>query len=252
MRPADGIHGVLRYRDRPMKVTMIGHSTVLIEAAGQRILTDPYFGSWGNLAYARIAPASRRLDELKNIDLVLVSHNHWDHTDFRFFRSLAGSVPVVAPRTSAWLTRLKGARNVIGLRKWEHRQFGPVGVTAVPALHIAITHGFVLQAEGKNLYFAGDTYYREFMKEIGTRFALDLALLPVTTFQIPMTMGEKSALRAVQALSPKVVIPIHLGIMPRSPLLRTSQTPAGFWKRVREAGLQVEVKILREGESWEG
>jgi len=124
-------------------------------------------------------------------------------------------------------------------------------VTAVPAAHISRTRGFVIEAEGRNIYFAGDTYYREFMKEIGSRFRLDLALMPVTTFRIPLTMGEKGATRAVAALSPKVVIPIHLGITPRSPLLRTSESPEGFMKRLRAAGLPAEVKILREGESWE-
>lgn len=234
-----------------MRLTMIGHSTVLIEAGGRRILTDPYFGAHGNPAYARIAPAAKKPEELQDVDLVLVSHNHWDHTDRSFFRSLAGHVPVLAPRESAWLTRLKGARNVIGMRKWELKQFGDVRVTAVPARHLAVTRGFVLEAEGKTIYFAGDTYYRPFLKDIGRRFSLDVALLPVTTFRVPMTMGEKGAVQAVRDLSPKVVIPIHLGIAPRSALLRTRDSPEGFRARLREAGLPVEVRILREGESWE-
>lgn len=234
-----------------MRVTMIGHSTVLIEAAETKILTDPYFSSWGNLAYSRLAPPYKTRAESKGVDLVLVSHNHWDHTDRRFFRSLAGDVPVVAPRATAWFTRLKGARNVVGLGKWQQRQFGPVRVTAVPASHIAITRGFVVEAEGRTIYFAGDTYYRRFMKEIGARFTLDLALLPVATFRIPMTMGECGALRAVRALSPKAVIPIHLGIIPRSALLRTGESPEGFRNLIQNAGLKVDVRVLREGESWE-
>jgi L-ascorbate metabolism protein UlaG (beta-lactamase superfamily) len=230
---------------------MIGHSTVLIEAVKTRILTDPYFGTWGNPAYARMAPPFSTRGELKEVDLVLVSHNHWDHTDRRFFRSLAANVPVAAPRAAAWLTRLKGAKNVVGLGKWEQKQFGAIRVTAVPASHVAVTRGFVIEAEGNKIYFAGDTYYRGFMKEIGKRFALDLALLPVTTFRIPMTMGEKSAVRAVEALSPKTIIPIHLGLIPRSPLLRTNESPEGFRKRIHDAGLTTAVRILREGESWE-
>ena len=74
--------------------------------------------------------------------------------------------------------------------------------------------------------------------------------MPVTTFRIPMTMGEKSAMQAVQALRSKTVIPIHLRIQPCSPILRTGQTPEGFTRRVRDAGLKAEVVILREGESW--
>lgn len=158
---------------------------------------------------------------------------------------------MLAPGATAWLTRLKGARNVIGLGKWEQKQFGAIRVTAVPAAHVAITRGFVIEAEDKKIYFAGDTYYRGFMKEIGTKFTLDVALLPVTTYRVPMTMGEKNAARAVEALSPKTVIPIHLGIIPRNPLLRTHDTPEGFMKRLRDAGLNTEVKILREGEYWE-
>lgn len=234
-----------------MKVTMIGHSTVLIEADGKKILTDPYFGLWGNPAYSRVAPPSRKYQDIKDVDLVLVSHNHFDHTDRGFFRALANAVPVVTPRATSWVTWLKGARNVVGLGKWEERQFGPIRVTAVPARHVTVPRGFVLGAEGKSIYFAGDTYYGDFLKEIGRKFTLDLALMPVTTFRIPMTMGETSALWAVRDLSPKVVIPIHLGIQPRSPLMRTSQTPDDFRKRCQEAGLNAEVRVLREGETWQ-
>ncbi len=230
---------------------MVGHSTVLIEAAGKRILTDPYFGIWGNPAYKRIAPPFKTRNDWKDVDLVLVSHNHWDHTDSRFFRLLAGHVPVIAPRGSSWLTRLKGARNVIPLPKWAQERFGPVTITAVPAIHSALTRGFIIAAEGKNVYFAGDTYCSGFMREIAARFRLEVALLPVTTFRIPMTMGETSAVNATRMLSPKLVIPIHLGIVPRSPLLRSADSPEGFAQRVRSAGLNAQVKNLREGDDWD-
>jgi len=234
-----------------MKLTMIGHSTVLIEAAGERILTDPYFGTWGNPAYARKAAAAKSREQLKAVDLVLVSHNHFDHTDRAFFRMLTEGIPVFAPRESAWATRLKGAKGVVGLKKWEMRQFGPLRITAVPAAHITFARGYVIEEEGRTVYFAGDTYYGRFMKEIGAKFTIDVALMPVTTFRIPMTMSETSAVEAVRALKPKVVIPIHLGMGPRSPLLRTKQTPGGFKQRVEAAGLDVEVDVLREGEGWE-
>ena len=88
------------------------------------------------------------------------------------------------------------------------------------------------------------------MQRIGRDFRVDIALIPVTTYRIPMTMGTKSALRAVQALSPRAVIPIHLGIRPRLPLLRTSQTPESFRQQVVQAGLKTEVVILREGQDY--
>jgi L-ascorbate metabolism protein UlaG (beta-lactamase superfamily) len=89
------------------------------------------------------------------------------------------------------------------------------------------------------------------MAEIGRRFPIDVALMPVTTYRIPMTMGEKGAALAARDLGCAVVIPIHLGVQPRSPLMRTRQTPAGFERRLREADLETEVVMLANGHSWE-
>jgi L-ascorbate metabolism protein UlaG (beta-lactamase superfamily) len=233
-----------------MRVTMIGHSTVLIETAGKRILTDPWFGLFGNPAYARLHPPALTREQLRDVDLVLVSHNHFDHTDRRFLRGLPQSTPVFAPAMTSWMTRVKGGHNITGMRPWQKLSFGEISITAVPARHITFTRGYVIEAEGKQLYFAGDTYFAGFMERIAREFRLDIALMPVTTFRVPMTMGQQSALRAAQVLAPKTIIPIHLGIRPRSPLLRTSQTPEGFHKRLRQAGLQTNVVILHEGESW--
>jgi L-ascorbate metabolism protein UlaG (beta-lactamase superfamily) len=217
---------------------------------GKKIVTDPYLHSSGNPAYKRLAPPARTRQELQDAHLVLLSHNHWDHIDTPFLRSLADDTPVLAPRRSRWPIKLRGAKNLVEVKPWEERRFGEITITAVPASHLAATVDFVIQSEQGQIYFAGDTYYRPFMAEIGRRFQLDVALMPVTTFRIPMTMGERQAVRATQDLAPRVIIPIHLGIQPRSPLLRTNHTPEGFERRVREAGLQTQVIILREGESW--
>jgi L-ascorbate metabolism protein UlaG (beta-lactamase superfamily) len=113
------------------------------------------------------------------------------------------------------------------------------------------TIGFVIQSENKQVYFAGDTYYHSFMKLIGQRFQLDVALMPVTAYRIPMTMNCKSAIRAVQAIKPKVVIPIHLGIRPRSPLLRTRQTSEDFVQQLRKNEQGTDIIVLEEDQSWE-
>ena len=233
-----------------MRITMVGHSTVLIESEGKRIVTDPYFGTWGHVAYKRLAPPARTRDEMRDVDLVLISHNHWDHTDNKYLGLLSDETPVIAPSWMTWALKLRGAKNVVGGKAWESQRFGEIVVTTVPALHVTVSVGFVIQAGGKQAYFAGDTYYRPFMDEIGRRFRLDVALIPVTTYRIPMTMGEKSAVRAVQVLKPATVIPIHMGVTPRSPLLRTDHTPEGFVRRIQEAGLKAKVVVLREGETW--
>jgi L-ascorbate metabolism protein UlaG (beta-lactamase superfamily) len=233
-----------------MQITMIGHSTVLIETGRQKILTDPNFGEWGNIAYARLAPPAMKRADLRDVNLVLISHNHWDHTDNQYLRALGAEVPVLTPNWAKWMTMLRGAKAPTGMKAWEEKRFGALTITAVPAIHIAVAIGYVLESEGKRVYFAGDTFYGPFMRTIGQRFRLDVALIPVTTYRIPMTMGDKSALHAVQDLKPSVVIPIHLGMRPRSPLLRNNQTVTGFSRLVQSVGLETEIVILNEGESW--
>jgi L-ascorbate metabolism protein UlaG (beta-lactamase superfamily) len=225
-----------------MKITLIGHSTVLIETQGKRLLTDPFFNLHGNPAYRRVAPPAMSREELAEVDLVLLSHSHFDHIDRPFLRALPSQTPVI--------TNVRAGTNRIPAKLWQPVIFGPITITPVPAVHLAPTTGFVIQNEDVSVYFAADTYFRSFMTELRQRFRLDAALMPVTTYRIPMTMGESQAVRAVQALQPDVVIPIHLGIQPRSPLMRTNQTPEGFARRLQQAGSPTQVVILREGMSW--
>ena len=232
-----------------MRITMIGHSTVLIETGGKKILTDPYWGTFGNPAFARIGIPARSRQEMSQVDAVLVSHDHWDHVDAEYFH-LLGEVPVFTNMLASKSIRLMGGRNISVMKVGQSVSLGEVTLTAVPAVHLTLTIGFVLQAEDKTIYFAGDTFYRPFMLELGQKYKLDAALMPVTTFRLPMTMGEQGALKALHALHPAVVIPIHLGIQPRLPLMRTGQTPEHFAARMKEDGSASKLVILREGESY--
>ena len=182
---------------------------------------------------------------------MLVSHGHWDHTDRRFFRSLEPETPVFVPSGTAALMRIKGVRSPVPVATWKSLRVSAAAVTAVPAAHLARTVGWVVQTGDACIYFAGDTYHRPFMEEIGRRFAIDAALMPVSTYRIPLTMGEKGAVKAARDLRAGVVIPIHLGVQPRSPLLRTRQSPEGFDKRLRDAGLRTRVVHLADGATWE-
>ena len=230
-----------------MQISLIGHSTVLIEAGGMKILTDPFFSSWGDLAYRRITPASCSRAELKDVDLVLVSHTHWDHIDRQYFKLIGKVVPVFTSSLVQGLAKLSGAENVVAVEPWEHRIFNNLTLTVVPAIHPAPAAGFVIQIEDKTVYFAGDTYYGRFMERIARDFKLDLALLPVFTYRIPMTLSEKSAVKAVKTLKPGVVIPIHNDLEPRLPLMRNRQSLAGFARRIAQAGLESRLVMLGPG-----
>ena len=89
------------------------------------------------------------------------------------------------------------------------------------------------------------------MKEIRERCAPDVCLMPVTTFRIPMTMGNHSAVEATRTLGGRVVIPIHLGIQPRSPLLRRRESVESFSQALRDAHIDVRVRLLGPGDSYE-
>ena len=232
-----------------MRITMIGHSTVLIETGGKKILTDPYWGTFGNPAFTRVGVPAHSRQEMSRVDAVLVSHDHWDHVDAEYFR-LLGDVPVFTNMLASKSIRWMGGRNVSAMKVDQSISLGEVTITAVPAVHLTLTIGFVLQAESKTLYFAADTFYRPFMQQLGQKYKLDAALMPVTTFRLPMTMGEKEAMQALHALHPAVVIPIHLGIQPRLPLMCTGQTPEHFAARMKEDGITSTLVILHEGESY--
>ncbi len=231
-----------------MRITMIGHSSILIETAGKKILTDPYWSKRGNPVYARVGIPAASRQELKDVDCVLISHGHFDHVDGKYLRMI-GSTPVLSPKATRWLIKLYGGRNVIGIKAGESIHIGEASITAVPAAHLIAAAGFIIKSENRCVYFSGDTFYRQFMQDIGRTFQLDAAVMPVTTYRIPMTMDEKQAVRAMRVLKPAVIIPIHLGLKPRSPFLRTNQTPEHFAQRVRESGASAKVVILREGES---
>jgi L-ascorbate metabolism protein UlaG (beta-lactamase superfamily) len=146
-----------------------------------------------------------------------------------------------------YMKSILGIRNAIGLKVYEKTTINDISITAVPAIHPALCCGYIIEAEGKCIYFSGDTFYGGFMEELSQKYTIDIALIPVTTYRIPMTMGENSAVKAIKALNPKTIIPIHLGIEPRLPFMRTMDSVEGFTARLKSAGITSEVVTLKEG-----
>ena len=81
-----------------MEIRMIGHSTLLIESGGLKLITDPYFGTWGHIAYKRLMPPALTREQAGDVDLVLVSHSHWDHTDSSYLGLLNSDVSMLTER----------------------------------------------------------------------------------------------------------------------------------------------------------
>jgi len=244
-------------------VTYVGHSTVLVELDGTRLLTDP-------LLRIRVAHLRRRapfaLDELRDLDAILVSHAHYDHLDLRSLDAVGRATPVVVPRGLGGLLRRRGHSDVTEIDVGERLTIGSVTVEATFAAHDGgraplgargSALGFVL-AGSQRLYFAGDTDLFDGMEELGE--GLDLALVPIWGWGPSLGSGHldpEGAARAVALLKPRIAVPIHwgtyhpvyLGLRAVPAFLR--HPPLRFIEAVAVSAPEVEIRVLQPGETLE-
>ncbi len=209
-----------------LALTFIGHSTFLLQLDGLTILTDPIFathaGPFGRLGPKRVRPAALRLEELPAIDVVLVSHNHYDHLDLATLRWLARERRpqfITSLGNKAWL-EARGVAPVVELDWWEgwsaltptHSERVEVNafhldqssaaeraqpllrITATPAQHFAarapwdrcrtLWNGFMLHTRAGDVFFCGDSGWGPHFAAIREKIgAPDLALMPVGAYE---------------------------------------------------------------------
>ncbi len=251
-----------------LRATWLGHSTVLIEIAGRRILTDPVWTGRASparrLGPKRFQPPVVPLKRLPDLDLILLSHDHYDHLDYDTIRTLAGtSVPFIAPlgvgaHLEAW--GVAGDR-ITELDWWERcRPFdGDLVVTSTPAQHFSgrspttgnhtLWSSWVLQSDVRTVYFGGDSGLMSGFSEIGDRFpGLDLVMLEVGAFHpawADIHLGPLNALRALDALGGGPLLPIHWGVFDLS-THRWDQPIEMLWQRAENAGVRVLTPHLGE------
>jgi L-ascorbate metabolism protein UlaG (beta-lactamase superfamily) len=216
-----------------LRVTLINHSTVLLQHTGWNVLTDPIWSqraspvAWAG-PHRRRAPGVR-LDDLPRIDVVLVSHNHYDHLDLATLRWLVRhrAPTFVVP---AGVGRLLESQSIGPYREtdWGDTQsIGRTSISSVPAVHFSargirdrnktLWCGYTIQAEGGVVYFAGDTAFGPHFAQIRDRVGSPrLALLPIGAyaprwFMSPVHMTPDEAISAHEILGSKTTVGIHYG-----------------------------------------
>jgi L-ascorbate metabolism protein UlaG (beta-lactamase superfamily) len=241
------------------RLTFIGHATALLRLGDARVLTDPVFSGFvGPLRRQARRPQPELVAEA---DLVLISHQHYDHLDLRSLRRIPPDVPLVVPSGVARLATEAGAREVHELSAGESIALGSVTVHATPALHDGRrlpwgapveALGYVVETPSRRVYFAGDTDIFDGMSRLGP---LDLALLPVWGWGPRLGEGHLDPGRAARALSmlqPRFAVPIHWGTYcpPGFARLRPgflSEPPLEFERLAAELAPHVRVRVLQPG-----
>jgi L-ascorbate metabolism protein UlaG (beta-lactamase superfamily) len=216
-----------------LRVTLVNHSTVLIQQRASVILTDPIWSQRASpVAWA--GPKRRRkpgvqMDDLPPIDAVLISHDHYDHLDLSTLRRLAArghSTFIIAAR-GARLLRSERIEPVHELDWGESLTLSGFTVNCVPALHFSsrgifdrnktLWCGYAIEYPERLVYFAGDTGFGSHFAQIREKFGSpQLALLPIGAyeprwFMSPVHMTPEEALRAHEILGAKTSIAIHHG-----------------------------------------
>lgn len=250
-------------------ITWVGHATFLLRYGGLTIVTDPVWAE--SMAFQkRLAEPGIPLEQMPEVDIVLISHGHYDHLDFRTLRAIKGEPLILVPKGLKAKLLRKGFRKVEELVWWQNKTIAGVKFGFVPAQHWTRrtpwdtnkSHwgGWVLQEDKPELdaaptvYFAGDSGYFRGFKEIGQRYKLDYVLMPIGAYEPEWFMSNQHVTpeQAVQAFldaGGKYFIPMHYGAFfladdtPKEALDRLNTE----WERLRLD--QSALNILIHGET---
>ena len=234
-------------------VTWIGHASFLIQIGGMNVMVDPNWAMWHAIVKRARRPGLHIAD-LPHIDLVLVSHAHYDHLHMKSLRNIANDQKILVPHGVGKLVRRRRFSEVIEMAHWDAHEHEGLKVTFTPSFHwgarfLHDTHrgygGFVLEYGGRTVFHCGDSAYFEGFQEIGERFpGMDMAILPIGAYNTAsgrdVHMNPEEAIKAFKELKAKHMVPMHYATFPlgREPMheplerLRTNADEHGLTDRV--------------------
>lgn len=236
------------------ELAWLGHACFALRLGGQLVLTDPYLGRTAGpfgMGPKRFLRAAVKAVDLPRIDLIVISHNHYDHIDVSALKDYRwrGETPVVCPLGVGKLLRRLGYSEVIELDWYQDWKIADLTVTALPAVHFSgrglfdrnqtLWASMALHSPKRKVWFGGDTGYGEVFREIGQRAGpFDLALIGIGAYE-PRVIMEAShatpeeAIAIARDIGARAAIGMHWGS-----IMLTPEDPFEAPHRFRRAALE--------------
>jgi L-ascorbate metabolism protein UlaG (beta-lactamase superfamily) len=233
-----------RLQHGDVAITWIGHASFLVQFNDLNVLIDPNFANWLFLL-KRLRRAGCRISDLPPIDLVLLTHAHFDHFHKPTLRKIPTPKLGVMPWGVGDLAHDLGFGRVLELQTWESFSHADWKVTLTPCKHwgartIHDEHrgagGFILEHQGRSIYHAGDSAYFDGFKEIGDRCPPEIALLPIGAYYPDsfrhVHMGPDEAMNVFRDVKAKWFVPMHYGAFKLS--FEEMDAPPKWLKQIAE------------------
>ena len=236
------------------EIAWLGHACFAMRLGGKLVLTDPYLGEHaGPLGFGpkRFLPPAVTAAELPRLDLIVISHNHYDHVDTAALKAYrwCAETPVVCPLGLARLMRKLGFAQVTELDWWDDYRLDGLAITALPAVHFSgrglfdrdrtLWTSMALASPARKVWFGGDTGYGEVFREIGERAGpFDLALVGIGAYEPRIIMEASHAtpeegVMIARDIRAKAAVGMHWGS-----IMLTPEDPFEAPGRFRQAALE--------------
>jgi len=209
-----------------VRVTWIGHASFLVQFGSHAVIFDPNWANWHGPVKRQREPGLL-LANLPELDLVLVSHAHFDHLHKKSLRTIQTKEGIVVPRGSGSLVKRLGFGSIAEMKVWEEREISGMRVVHTPSHHWGARYGadvkrdyggFLVGSGARKVFHCGDSAYFPGFKEIGEREDICIALLPIGAYEAPsgrdVHMNPEEALQAFEDLGAELMVPMHYGTFP--------------------------------------
>ena len=253
----------------------IGHATVLINFFGTTIITDPVFSrkigirllGLTTVGPQRLVEPALTIDELPPIDLILLSHAHFDHMDLPSIRRLNPETPVVVAKNTRDILESRGRANIQELDWGERATAAGIEIEALRVRHFGWRYpwehdrsrgdadgrsfnAYLLSKNGKHIVFGGDTAYQDFFTSLAARkIGVELAIMPIGAYDpwIYVHANPEEAVTMARHMNAKAILPIHWNTFTLS--AEPQREPIERLK-IALAGQSIQLAVDDIGQTW--